>query len=442
MPPQTNLFFRFYATNANGEVWAPSSGQFSTWSINPSDYGSRMKLAFAGYNRGEALTNFPVLVRLGTNLPGFSYRQFVSPTGGDLRFTDAGGLLPIPFEIDEWNTNGVSSVWVSVPRLASTNDFIWAYWGNPLAPTLPLTSTNGALWDLNYYVVYHLKESGFPYLDSAQQHPAISGVAPSSTTGQIGRGCNLNGINQFLDAGVIDLGNAFTLSAWVSLALTATNIQTIWANQHGGYGSPGFAWFVNTYQTANQKIDFASGDGVNGNESTTAAGAVSFGQWHLLSASVNRGSGTVEFFVDGTDLGGSTQVVSGFANQVDVNLGRFTNASFYFTGAIDEARIQNSAASPNWIWADWMTQSGNPSFTSYTPVSQQSPALSLSNGAGGYMLSWPASGVGFALYMATNLQPPLTWSLITNQPVLAGNQWQLLLNPGGGTQKFFRLQAQ
>src|SRR6185369_10311457 len=80
--PNTNYYFRFYATNANGEVWAPTSSQFSTAIIDPQSYGSRMKLSFSGYDRSESLLNFPVLVNLATNLPGFSYHQFASPTGG------------------------------------------------------------------------------------------------------------------------------------------------------------------------------------------------------------------------------------------------------------------------------------------------------------------------------------------------------------------------
>src|SRR5208337_390192 len=205
-----------------------------------------VKLTFAGYNRPETLTNFPILVSLSTNLPGFSYRQFASPSGGDLRFADASGVRSIPSEIDEWNTNGVSSIWVSVPQLSGPGDCIWAYWGNPVATNPPVTSTNGAVWTSAFYAVYHLKESGFPYLDSTQEHPALSGVAPSSIPGQIGRGCAFTGL-QYLDVGVINLGDAFTLSAWVNIAPTAFDIQTIWANQKGGYGSAGFAWFVNTY---------------------------------------------------------------------------------------------------------------------------------------------------------------------------------------------------
>jgi hypothetical protein len=438
LAPQTNYFFRFYATNSTGEVWAPTSAQVSTVTLNPPDYGSRMKITFAGYAAGESLTNFPVLIRLGTNLAGFSYRQFASPTGGDLRFTAADGQTLLPFELDEWATNGVSSIWVSVPRLASPADSIWAYWGNPLAATLPITSTNGAVWKPNYLVVYHLKETGFPYADSSQQHPAITGVAPVSASGQIGRACAFDGHSQFLDAGVINVGDAFTLSAWVNIAVNATNIQTLWANQNGGYASPGFAWFVNTYQTADQKLDFASGDGVNGNETTNAT--VSFGHWHLLAAAVNRTNGTVEFFQDGADLGGSGLVVTDFANQADLNLGRFTNANFYFTGVMDEARIQNFTASSNWLRADWLNVASNTVFSSYATVTQSSPQLSLILAAGTLLLSWPASGVGFSLYAANNLLPPVAWAPVTSSPVLVNSRWQVSLPATNSLPMFFRLE--
>ena len=64
--PNTNYFFRFYATNSSGEVWAPASAQFSTAVLSPGSFGSRMKISFAGYNRGETLQNFPALVLLST----------------------------------------------------------------------------------------------------------------------------------------------------------------------------------------------------------------------------------------------------------------------------------------------------------------------------------------------------------------------------------------
>jgi hypothetical protein len=442
LAPGANYFYRFYATNASGAAWAPASAAFTT-ALDPQGYGSRMKIGFSGYTRGEALTNFPVLVTLGPSQPGFSYSQFASPTGGDLRFTDSSGTVPVFHEIDEWNTNGVSSVWVRLPVLASTNDCIWAYWGNPAATNPPAYSADGSVWTPNYSVVYHLKESGFPYADSAQQHPALSGTAPGPAVGMIGRGCSFNGaLAQYLNAGVINLGNAFTLSAWANVASNAFNIQTIWASQKSGYGSPGFAWFVNTFETNNQKLDFASGDGVNGNESMTAAGAVSFGQWHLLTASVNRTKGSVEFYVDGADLGGSSSVVTGFPSQATVNLGRFTNSMFYFNGILDEARIGVGACSSNWVWASWMTVASNAAFAVASAVIRQPPTLGLAGGAGELVLCWPGSGVGFALSAATSLIPPVVWSPVTNAPALVSNQWQISLPPDDSTARFYRLQAQ
>src|SRR5204862_5198616 len=145
--------------------------------------------------------------------------------------------------------------------------------------------------------------------------PSLAGVLPASTPGVIGRGVFLDGASQFLDAGSINIGNAFTLSAWVNVSPTApAQIQSIWANQKGGFGSAGFAWFVNTFNNSDHKIDFASGDGVNGNESTTAANAVSFGSWHHLAASINRTNGTADFFLDGSVIGSSSSVVKTFAN--------------------------------------------------------------------------------------------------------------------------------
>jgi hypothetical protein len=402
-----------------------------------------MKIVLSGYDRGEALLNFPVLINLGTNLPGFSYHQFASPTGGDLRFTDAGGVSPIPFEIDEWNTNGNSMAWVRVPQLTSTNDFIWAYWGNPAAMSLPASSTNGTVWSADHLLVWHLKEVGFPYLDSSRQHSANSGVAPGSAAGKIGRGVQFNGASQFLDAGAVNLGNAFTLSAWVNVAPTAlANIQTIWANQKGGFGSAGFAWFVNTFNNSDHKIDFASGDGVAGNESTTAAGTVPFGEWHLLSVAMNRSGGTAEFYMDGADVQSSSSVVKTFANNADLNLGRFTNGTLYFTGSMDEARIQTGTVSSNWVWANWMTVASNATFESYSSVTQQSPALSVSLNGAALVLQWPASAVGFALYTTTNLTPPANWLLATNQAAFVNGQWQISLANDALASRFYRLQAE
>jgi hypothetical protein len=437
----TNYFFRFFAINAHGSTWASSSSQFSTVILNPSDFGSKLKISFAGYNRGEPLMNFPMLVNLSTNLSGFSYQQFASPTGGDLRFADAGGFTPLAHEIDEWNTNGTSIVWVNVPILSGTNDFIWAYWGNPNATNPPPSSTNGSVWP-NHDLVWHLKETTLPFVDSAQQHPALSGTAPTSATGQVGHGSSFNGTSQYLNAGTVNLGTAFTLSAWVKVDPSASSIQTIWANKPGGWNSAGFSLYVNSYNTSDNRLILETGDGVTGMNATTVSNIVTPGVWHQVTATVDETAATAHLFVDGTDYTQSSSINGAFPNSSGINLGRFTNNSFLFKGAMDEVRIENGTRSSNWVWSAWMNVVSNGTLANYAGVAQASPALSIGGAAGGStVLTWPASGVGFALYTATNLTPPVTWSLATNRPTLNSNQWQITLPPDGTVSRYYRLQS-
>ena len=442
--PQTNYFYRFFAENITTNVWAPASSQFSTVTINPAAYGSKAKIFFSGYNRSETLSDFPVLVNLGTNLPGFSYRQFASPSGGDLRFADESGILPISYEINQWNTNGVSSVWVSVPSISTTNDFVWAYWGNPLATNPPAYTTNGATWP-NFDLVWHLEQSGFPYLDSTLNDPAFEGIEPIQASGVVGDGQEFNGSSTFLDAGSVNnLGNAFTLSAWVNISSGVHQIQTIWANQPGGYSSNGFALFVNTFKTGNGAVLLDTGDGINGSELSTATGAVSFAQWHLVTAAINRSAAGAAFYVDGSPVPivSGNPVVNDFANNMDLNFGRFTNSYYYFSGAMDEARIYSGIEDSNWVWASWATVASNSTLETYSPVARLLPALSVSVAGGSASFDWAASGVGYALYAATNLTPPVLWVPCASQPVWTNNQWQVSLPPDNAGARFYRLQSQ
>lgn len=439
LAPNTNYFFRFFAGNAHGSIFSASSS-VSTTVINPADFGSRLKISFAGYNRGEPLTNFPMLVNLGSNLPGFSYSQFASPTGGDLRFTDAGGLMPIPHEVDEWNTNGTSEVWVNVPLLSGTNDYIWAYWGNPNATNPPAWTTNGSVWP-DHDLVWHLKETTLPFTDSAQNNPALSGNAPASTNGVIGRGSAFTGSSQFLNGGPVNLGTAFTLSAWVKVDPSANSIQTIWANKPGGWNSAGFSLYVNSYNTSDEKLILETGDGVTGLNASTAGNVVTPGVWHRVTAVVDESAGSARLYVDGADYTQTPTINNAFPNQTGINLGRFTNSTFYFKGLMDEVRIESGKRSSNWVWAAWMNVVSNTTLATYSSITQASPALSIGGaGDGGMLLSWPAMGVGFALYTATNVTSG-AWTLATNQPVLTNNQWQMSLPQDSAAGHYYRLQS-
>jgi hypothetical protein len=364
--------------------------------LSAANYSYKTKITFAGYNRGEVLSSFPALVLLGTNLPGFNYSQLASPSGGDLRFTDSSGTRVIPHEIDEWNPSGTSAVWVQVPSLSSTNDFIWAYWGNPADTSLPASSTNGTVWVplafLNqpaYGVVYHLKEGAFPFADSTTLHTATNGVAPTAAPGIIGTGAVFDG-SRWLDAGTNNLDDSLTVSAWVNVAPTTLQIEAIWANQPGGYGAAGVALWVNDYNTADGVLDLASGNGAgSGNETKTGTGAVTFNTWHLIEAAINRTNGTSSFYIDGAHVLDGSGVVKDFTNNVDLLLGRFADGNFGMHGMMDEARVRLTTSSANWIWADYMTVAQNATFQNYGTVASSRVTLTYQVVNGNLVLSWP-----------------------------------------------------
>ncbi len=80
----------------------------------------------AGYDANkETLTDFPVLVRISpVTITGFQYSQMVdSSTGSDLCFIDTLGNGP-PFEIDTWDPQGTSLVWVKLPSMAQGTQFV------------------------------------------------------------------------------------------------------------------------------------------------------------------------------------------------------------------------------------------------------------------------------------------------------------------------------
>ena len=79
---------------------------------------------------------FSVYLELNDSLSGFSYEQFASPFGYDLRFVSNTTNEEIEYEIVKWDPAGQSSFWLKLPELnASTS--IKALWGNQNALVQP-----------------------------------------------------------------------------------------------------------------------------------------------------------------------------------------------------------------------------------------------------------------------------------------------------------------
>ncbi|NCF82792.1 MAG: DUF2341 domain-containing protein, partial [Proteobacteria bacterium] len=116
----------------------------------------RQKLTFDNLRQSEHLYDFPVLVKL-TGGYNIDYSQ-TQANGEDLRFFDADGTA-LAYEVEEWDENGTSYVWVRVPKVDgwSNTDHIWMYYGNGTAIA---GQSPQDVWMPSYQGVWHLSESG------------------------------------------------------------------------------------------------------------------------------------------------------------------------------------------------------------------------------------------------------------------------------------------
>lgn len=121
-----------------------------------------------GYASGEAaVTDFPVLLRIRKNL----IFAAAGENGKNLRFTDDFGIVAYPHEVDTWDTNGVSLVWVKLPSLRKGTVFRLYCEGQD-----PTQKTN--TWSA-YAGVWHLNEA----LDSTGKDLDVDGVTHTTRLG-------------------------------------------------------------------------------------------------------------------------------------------------------------------------------------------------------------------------------------------------------------------
>ncbi len=108
------------------------------------------EIGFAGYTGSETLTDFPALIKLPDAVEGFSYAE-AGEQGGQMWFTDANGTV-LAHDIDCWNAEGKSYVWVKVPTLTAATK-ITLHWGAAAPSEKPAATATWAgytgVWHMN-----------------------------------------------------------------------------------------------------------------------------------------------------------------------------------------------------------------------------------------------------------------------------------------------------
>lgn len=395
-----------------------------------------MDVAFTNGALTETLTNFPVLFEFGPNLSanGFSYGQVASPRGWDLVFTDAGQLQTLNYEIEKWDTNGSSYVWVQVPQLKS-NTVIQVYWGDTNIAAAPQTSlTNGSVWNNGFAGVWHLAgDASLSGLDSTANHDDASVHSATPDTGVIDGAASLNGTSAYLDAGTSNnalAGSQITLSAWVN---PSSGTVIMMKGNDNTARSCGLEW------SGNATLLFTYGSGPAW---LSDGGSTPPHQWSHVTGVINGNSQML--YVNGL-LKASNTFSGTISNTTPLSLwlGAQNRPSYnyWLNGTLDEARVSSVARSAAWIRAEYLTSASNTVFNGYgtvKPFGSVFPPvrLNIAGATNNVIVSWPTNASASALLQ---FSPDLLhWTSSPSPVTIEGtNNTATLLIQGGA--QFYRL---
>ena len=322
-------------------------------------YSKRIQITLDNSDQAVSFNNQAVLIRLNSSVAG--YANFNSD-GSDLRFVADDHTTLLDHEIEKWDVNGNSYVWVKIPNLPSAaTQTVFLYFGNTSATS---SENPTSLWT-RYSSVWHLKESPVAsapqFLDSsASAKHGTATNSPTSVSGIIGNALGLNGNYDSIDVGSLNstLGATSTLSFWINTSQTGSNtnyqapgITGIEVN--GGTNDIFWGWL-----DASGFIGVTAGDGVGAKSNL----AINDNVWRHITISRNGSNGAVRFYVNGvlnnsgtSGVGNITTTFSKFG-VIPTSTG---GAGYEFDGSLDEIRIINSVLTDAEVRADFKFQNNS-----------------------------------------------------------------------------------
>ena len=323
----------------------------------PTDFAKGLEITSAVPTGGATLTNFPVLVRLGTSISGFSYDDFQLEGGGDLMFTDDNGT-PLAHEVDTWNANGTSLVWVKVPELTQGSK-IHAYYGNGVDPG----ATASDAWN-GYAGVWHLGEDNGTAYDATANNlngtPSGSKAASmvSYANGAVGKARVNFADKSYLSIpnyNTLGLGGTFTISGWF-LANSVSGYPRLFSRKREYAANDG--WEIEMSNSSKVK---ASARGAGGTSVTVNMPDITANWLHL--ALVYNGT-TLSCYTNGA-LSVSGTIGTATDNGYPLSFGCDSDGSeSAFNGQYDEIRLVDGVATPIWVATEYAV-AANPGALSY-----------------------------------------------------------------------------
>ncbi len=334
-----------YTTDVNGSWTDVASG---IW-YDP-EWSSRRKITLDNSASSENLIDFPIRVSLTSNEIDYDKTK---NNGEDIRFVDGDGTL-LSHEIEVWDENGASEVWVKVPQIdaGSTTDFIWMYYGNAEASD---GQNANDVWSNGYAGVYHMNQdpsgSAPQILDSTTngRHGTSAGSMTSGdlVAGQIGFGIDFDGSNDAIQiSGLMDSPSQLTMSAWISAdGLGSSDYSDIVSLGDHAFIRMEDSGILSEYYYGSDWHDlWAEKDTLN------------LGFIHIAAAfspSTSRQQLVVNGGLEDTTAHNNAINWSGLGSNTFIGRQGNGSSSYYTNGVIDEVRFASIARSADWMTAEY-----------------------------------------------------------------------------------------
>ncbi|MCL2688990.1 MAG: DUF2341 domain-containing protein [Chitinispirillia bacterium] len=339
-----------------------SPGDTSTVTISPFSKNIQINTADAGLSSFDVIENFPLLIRLES--PAFNFSQ-AHQAGNDIRFNKPNGQS-LHYEIEEWDPLlGKAAVWVLADSIRGdgSDQSIVMSWGTPDAPSL----SNGAAVfnsDFGFSGVWHFNENpsaGSSVIKNRTVND-FHGTASSSMTsanvvsGIAGNALYFDGISDFIEAGLLDLDENYTLSLWVKIE-RGPNVNwrfimkepsyTLWYDTRwGGFRAEHF-----TYGNASDEWEWRGIYQDTGDSLPNLSAELDV--WYHIAASYDGDK--IRLFINGDAVDSTLHIAEKPLSGGEPLLfgGRFEE---FFRGTMDEVRIESTARCAYWIRLSYETQ--------------------------------------------------------------------------------------
>ena len=344
---------------SNGVDWAetPVSSFRTAAVLTETDFLKRIPITVSGYTGESTLTNFPVLVKLAGNAPsGFDYLG-CAEGGADIRFAASDGTV-LPHEIELWDPDGASYIWVRVPSIAGiTTQFSLYYGADPAG--LPAV-VPAEVWS-RYAAVFH---GGTSIADATGKSATVTlqSVSAAASGGRAGgamtkgSGKGLSFTNPVKSGALSSIGN-FSFSGWFNKS--AGNTAILFSNKgRQEWNGNGFLALEQESPNGNY-FSVGVGNGSDGVHQPVhpgnGKGALVVDTWCHVAFSYDKSMTKLDSYFNGGNIF-STDAARNILDPGKAvwSLGGFQdNADNSFQGAMDELRVFNGTASADWLKAEY-----------------------------------------------------------------------------------------